>query len=99
MTTYHDRFAAALRAALPEGFEVSADRYIATASYGTAALVGYVPDPIDKRKPVEPADVQDWIERERIRLLSAVYHYTPQAAEAVLDLLDALHNHQQAVTA
>ena len=98
MTTYHDRFAAALREALPDGFEVSADRYIVTASYGTAALVGYVPDPIDKRKPVEPADVQDWIERQRVRLLSAIHHYTPEAALAARALLDAL-SEREAVTA
>lgn len=91
-TTYHERFADALRKTLPRGFEVHADEMICTAYYGTAALVGFTPEPIqgDKRKPIQWPDVEMWIQRASSRLRSQMQHYTPEAKEAATALLDRL---------
>lgn len=90
MKSYHDRFAAALAAALPEGFEVYADAHAVAVHYGTASLFGFPPRVEDKRKPVRPDDVSDWIDRHTSRLRSQMRHYTPQAKGAARALLAAL---------
>lgn len=92
MNAYHDRFADALRKTLPQGFEVRADQSITTARYGTAALVGFTPEPSqgDKRAPIQWPDVEMWIKRESIKLRSTMYHFTPEAKAAASALLARL---------
>jgi len=93
---YHERFAADLAAELPEGFTVYADAHIVTASYGTARLVGYTAKPTDKRRPVDRADVLDWIERARNQMRRDMYHYKPEHKDAGQALLDALMSPREA---
>lgn len=88
-TKYHDRFAAALRAKLPEGFEVVADSWHCGARLNGALLSAWMPSG-DKRKPVTDADVSEWIDRAKARLRSDMYHYTPEAKEKGAALLAAL---------
>jgi|TARA_R100000482_G_scaffold124710_2_gene78565 hypothetical protein len=90
MIPYHERFAEALRAELPEGFTVQADATLAVAGFGSAILVGYPPSPADKRKPVDKSDVLDWIASEAATLRRNSYHFTPEAKAAAEELINAL---------
>jgi len=94
MSTYHDRFAAALRAALPEGFTVTADRALTVASFdateGRAALIAGTPQPLDKRKPVTDADVREWIERASASTRRSLARYTDAARADARQMLDAV---------
>lgn len=99
-TAYHDRFAAALRKALPSVFEVEAhDGWNdVSVNYGTARLLGYMPNG-DKRAAVTAEDVSEWIERAASKLRSQMHHYTPEAKQAARALLERLEPATEAVLA
>lgn len=89
-TAYHDRFAAELQTALPENFVIFSDKTLTTASYGTASLIGFTPLPGDKRRPVDKADVTNWITSRTANLRRDMVHFTPEAKKAANALLNAL---------
>ena len=90
---YHERFKAALAERLP-GFDIYADAHITTASFAGARLVMGTPAPDDKRKPVEPADVSEWIERATSRLHYDMNLYKPEHVAKGRALLDAIQETQ-----
>lgn len=89
MSTYADRFVAALSTALP-GFTVEnhQDRIVAYLD-GVRALSNFVPD-VDKRNPVTPDDLSRWINGAYGQLRRDVYHYTPKAKADVAPALAVL---------
>lgn len=89
-STYHDRFATELRENLPEGFTVIADSSLVVATYGTSILVGFVPNPRDKRAAVKRSDVLSWIETHSAKLRRDMSIFTAEAKEAGSALLEAL---------
>ena len=89
--TFHDRFAAELSALLGDGFEVSADRSLTFARFGSAALALYTPDPTDRRKPVREDESREWVQRAAVKLRSEIPKYTAEAKESATLLLDELN--------
>lgn len=87
---FHDRFAAELRELLGEGFEVGADRSLTFARFGSAALILYTPDPVDRRKPVRDDESREWVLRAAAKLRSEIPKYTDEAKESATLLLDEL---------
>ncbi len=87
---FHDRFAAQLTALLGDGFEVRADRSLTVASFGKAALLGWTPEPSDKRKPVGEDDAREWVASAVSRLRSEIPKYTDEAKAHARVLLDEL---------
>jgi hypothetical protein len=93
MTTYAERFAAALRDTLPDGFTVDADNSLAWATYqtptGRAALNGWTPTG-DRRASIDRDTVTAWIEQQAAKVRRQMPHYTVDALSAARAMLDAL---------
>lgn len=87
---FHDRFAAELRDLLGEGFAVDADRALAFATFGSAALILHTPAPTDRRKPVRDDEAREWVLRAAAKLRSEIPKYTEEAKESATLLLDEL---------
>lgn len=83
MATYTEKFAAKLSARLGASFEVRdlggdliAARYLDT----SGSLAGHVPSHIDRRKPVQDADILEWIRSATASARRHLPHYTESAA-------------------
>lgn len=96
MTTYAERFVSAISDALPGSFTVHDSQGLIVASHGEkgAAMSGFMPAYVDKRKPVNPEDVSVWLTGARMRVRRYLPLYTDEARAAAEAMLADLDNEE-----